>query len=267
MSKILKSIEELVAETPKVDNQATFDELWKITTELFEKVKNRFELTMDPCSADLQPYHGKDGASGYMAAYSGPEIDWLIHSWTGNPKATFTNMHLTVTLGSHIDAPNLGFALGTTPDLFMYMDYLPRVDLQADPDYVEKYYNGKPNDAYIEMMNDSRFSPFVTRHTYTRVSLTPVAKCFGAKDTAENMAKVREIAHAHVDTWLEMVEKASAVPQDQRAALSARDHKVRQTICDGDPANIVAEMLFGKELTDRLIKTLHSGTRTLPVPK
>lgn len=267
MSSILKSIEELVAETPKVDNQATFDQLWAITTELFEKVKARFELTMDPCCADLQPYSGKDGAAGYIGAYAGPEIDWLIHSWTGNPKATFTNMHLTVTLGPHIDAPNLGFALGTTPDLFMYMDYLPRVDLPANPDYVEKYYNGKPNQTYIDMMADTRFKPFISRHMYTRTTLTPVALCFGATDTPETMAKVREIAHAHVDTWLEMVEKAATVPQDQRAALSARDHKVRHTICDGDPANIVGEMLFGKELTDRLVKTLHSGTRTLPVPK
>jgi hypothetical protein len=149
----------------------------------------------------------------------------------------------------------------------MYMDYLPRVDLVASPDYVEKYYNGDANQAYIEMMGDPEFKPFISRHMYTRVSLTPVSQCYGAKDTPENMAKVRKLAHAHVDRWLAMVDKAATVPADQRAALAARDALIRETICEGDPANIVGEMLFGKELTDRLVKTLHSGTRTLPRPQ
>jgi hypothetical protein len=35
----------------------------------------------------------------------GPEIDWLIHSWIGNSPLGFTNMHVTVWLGPHIDVP------------------------------------------------------------------------------------------------------------------------------------------------------------------
>ena len=106
MASVTKSVKDLVDAQPGVDNQATFDVLWQITSEMFEKVRVRFELEMDPCSADLQPYGGKDGAQGYLAAYSGPQIDWLIHSYTGNPKASFTNMHLTIGLGPHIDVPN-----------------------------------------------------------------------------------------------------------------------------------------------------------------
>ena len=113
MSTITRSIEEMVNANPGVDNQEAFDALWELNNELFAKVKARFELTQDPCCEDLQPYTGKDGAAGYIGAYSSPEIDWLIHSWTGNPKASFTNIHLTIGLGPQIDVPHFGFALGT----------------------------------------------------------------------------------------------------------------------------------------------------------
>jgi hypothetical protein len=41
---------------------------------------------------------------------------------------------------------------------------------------------------------------------------------------------------------------------------------IRRTICERDPANVIAERLFGKELTARLVSTLWGGTRTLPSP-
>src|SRR5262249_36316404 len=132
---ILTSIEEMFDSDQRTDRQSTFDALWALNGELFARVKQRFALTRDPSCEDLVPYKGIDGAAGSLACYSGPEIDWLVHSWTGNPKASFTNMHLTVALGPHTDAPHFGFALGTTPDLFIYMDYLPRRDLWTRPDY------------------------------------------------------------------------------------------------------------------------------------
>ena len=62
MSSITRSIEEMVDANPGIDNQESFDALWALNNELFEKVKARFELTQDSCCADLQPYHGVDGA-------------------------------------------------------------------------------------------------------------------------------------------------------------------------------------------------------------
>ena len=76
MAHITKSIDELVAEQGGVDRQETFDQLWAITTELFDKVKARFDISQDPCS--VGDYSGKDGAQGFLSAWAGPEIDWLI---------------------------------------------------------------------------------------------------------------------------------------------------------------------------------------------
>ncbi|WP_101759087.1 hypothetical protein [Oceanicoccus sp. KOV_DT_Chl] len=164
--KVLKSIEEMFKESQDVDNTATFEQLWAITNELFDKVKARFDLQQD--GASIGEYKGLDGESGgLLNTYASKDIDWLVHAWTGNPKASFTNMHLTITLGPQYDVPNFGFALGTTPDLFAYMDFLPRIDYITDVDYVEKYYNGIPNKMFLDMKADPDFKEFVSHHMYT----------------------------------------------------------------------------------------------------
>lgn len=266
MSSVTNSVEDLVDANPNVDNSATFERFWVITCALFERVKARFNLSMDPCTHDLQPYSGKDGAAGYLAAYSGPEIDWLIHSWTGNPKSSFTNMHLTINLGPHIDVPSFGFALGTMPDIFWYMDTMPRKELVSNPGYVDAYWSGEPNKAFFAQLAQDGFSPFVSRDVYTRASLSPNAFCYSAKISEAAIASIEAASHAALDRWLAWVDTAVPLPEDQRAALSERDQFLRRTICERDPANALAARLFGKELTDRLVATLWGGTRTLPRP-
>ncbi len=266
MSKnILRSIEDLVENTPTQDRQSTFDALWALTTELFERVQQRFEMQQDPSCADLMPYTGNDGASGYLATYAGPQIDWLVHSWTGNPKASFTNMHLTIGLGPHIDVPHFGFALGTVPDFFGYMDFLPRRDLWARPDYADRYY-AKANAAYLEMQARPEFKPFISRDFYTRVAQSPASICFGAEVNDANMAVIREAAHIHLDNWLELVDAAEPTPDAERAELAERDLLIRRTITERDPANVVVDKLFTPELGRRLVRQLWGGDRQLARP-
>ena len=264
-TSILTSIKDMVDNTPVTDRQSTFDQLWALTGELFERVQARFALEQDPSSMDLCPYQGFEGASGYLANYSGPEVDWLTHSWTGNPKASFTNMHLTVGLGPQVDVPHLGFALGTTPDFFVYMDYLPRRDLWANPDYADKYY-GEANTAYLKMQAEAGFRPFVSHDFYTRVAQSPASICVGAPVNDENMAVIRAAAHAHIDQWFRMLDQAHVVPLDQRAALAERDLHIRRSITERDPANCVVDKLFGPELGQRLVGQLWGRDRQLPRP-
>jgi hypothetical protein len=266
MASVTTSVEDLIDANPNVNNRETFDALWAITCSMFDKVKARFDLTMDPSTADLQPYAGKDGAAGFLSAYSGPEVDWLIHSWTGNPEASFTNMHLTINLGQHIDVPHFGFALGTIPDLFWYMDTMPRRELVTNPDYVDRYWSGEANTAFMAQMNTKGFNPFISRDTYTRVALSPNAYVFSAPKSDETMASLEAACHACLDRWLQWVDEATPVPAQDRAAMAARDVFIRKTICERDPANFVAERLFGVDLTKRLVATLWGGNRTLPRP-
>jgi hypothetical protein len=266
MAAVTTSVEDLVDQDPTRNNRVTFDALWAITNAMFDKVKARFQLTMDPSTADLQPYSGQGGAAGFLSAYSGPEIDWLIHSWTGNPEASFTNMHLTINLGSHIDVPNFGFALGTIPDLFWYMDTMPRKELVTDPAYVDKYWSGSANDAFIAQMATPDFNPFVSRDTYTRVALSPNAFVYSVPIKPENIASIEAASHACLDRWLSWVDAANPVAQSEREKIAERDLFMRRTICERDPANVIAERLFGKEMTARLVSTLWGGNRTLPRP-
>jgi len=263
MSAVTKSVDQLVDANPDVDNQEVFDQLWAITTELFEKVRDRFDLTMDPCCENLQPYSGAGNAKGYLAAYAGPEIDWLIHSHVGNPKSSFTNMHLTISLGAHIDAPHFGFALGTIPDIFWYVDALPRREMILDPEYVDRYWYGEANDDFFSLIGKEGFSTFVSQDVYTRVALSPTAVCYSVEPGAESIQTIRMVGFKALDRWLSWVDEAGPVPEEGRAALAERDEFIRRTICERDPANIVAEKLFGKELTDHLVATLWGGSRTL----
>lgn len=264
-ANILTSIEEMFDTSPALDREPTFNQLWALTCELFERVQARFELARDPSSADLTPYRGVDGARGHLANYVGPEVDWLTHSWTGNPKASFTNMHLTIGLGPHTDAPHFGFALGTTPDLFIYMDYLPRRDLPTRPDYADKYY-AKANQAYLAMQANPAFRPFISRDFYTRATLSPASLCYGAAVSEATMATVRAAAHAHLDNWFELLDTATPLSGAERAAIAERDLLVRRTITERDPANVVVEKLFGKALGQRLVRQLWGGDRKLQRP-
>ncbi|MCO5197195.1 MAG: red chlorophyll catabolite reductase [Anaerolineae bacterium] len=258
-----RSIAEMIEDRPAVDNQEAFDALWHITSELKAKVDARFDLTMDPCSAEFQPYHSSTGAKGFLSTFAGPEIDWLVYSWIGTPQTSFTNMHLTISLGPQIDVPNFGFALGTAPDIFMYMDYLPRTDPWTDMAYFDTYYE-PANARFLQLRNDSRFSPFVSQDASMRLYQSPTSLCFMVPPTDETLALIRETAHEMLDRWLGWVDSADPSPVADRPAIAQRDEYIRRTVAERDPANAIAVRLFGQEMTDRLIRTLWGGNRTLP---
>ncbi len=258
MSDTTKSIAEMVTERPEVDNQEVFDALWEITTELKAKVFSRFVLQPDPCSVKFQPYSG-----GYLSAFAGPDIDWLVYSWVGTPGTSFTNMHLTINVGPQVKIPHFGFALGTAPDIFVYMDYIPRVDFWADVTYADKYLQ-PVNKRFLELRNDGRFSPFVSQDMTMRLYQTPTSHCYMVPSNEETIALIREVAHEMLDRWLAWFDEADPVPEEEQAALAARDLYMRQTICERDPANAIAVRLFGQEMADELVQTLWGGNRVLP---
>ncbi len=268
MSKSTKSLIDEIDANPGVDNSATFETLWGILGELFEKVRERFELEPDASTADLQPYEAIDGsgAGGFLSTFVGPDIDWLVFSWVGNPKMSFTNMHLTISLASKYDAPNLGLAFGTTPDLFMYMDFVPRKDLAANPDYMDKYYS-EINEEHLRLHEDDQLTTFISRDLYMRVTQTPSSICFTAPDSDQNMQTIRDTAHKLVDQWLANVDKSGEVAAADRTAQAERDELIRKEIALRDPMNEMVERMYGKETSDKLVNALWGGNRALPRPE
>lgn len=268
MGKSTRSLIDEVDARPAVDNQKTFDALWAILGQLFERVSERFELQADPSSTELQPYKAVDGsgAGGYLSTFCGPEIDWLVFSWVGNPKMSFTNMHLTIGLASHLDAPNLGLAFGTTPDLFMYMDFVPRLDLAANPVYMDKYYS-ELNEEHLRFQENPELSTFISRDLYMRTTQTPASLCISAADTDANLATLKDTAERMLDQWLANVAKSAILPKQERPAQAARDLKLRKEIALRDPMNELVERMYGPELSSKLVSALWGGDRVLPRPE
>lgn len=267
MSETLKHVEDMVDGTPRADVTETFEEWRNLLSGLRDRIAARFELTRDPSTADLDSYgDAAAGPSGSLAAYSGPEVDWLVHSWIGDPRTGFVNLHLTAWLGPQINVPHLGTALLLWPDGWFYTDAIPRGDLVGDTGYFDRYYTG--DDApWLEFKEaHPDFTWFTSRTGFIRASLSPTAYCYSFPPTRPNLDTVAEILSARVDQWLGWVEDAEPVPAGERAALADRDLAVRRNIAERDPANVMGERLFGAELTGRLVRALWGGDRELPRP-
>ena len=269
MSETLKGVQDIFDEREPTDATATFDRLWSITGEIMSKLEARFDLARDPSTDDLESYRGEaEHPSGRLAAYAGPEIDWLVHSWIGNPPLGFTNMHVTAWLGPHIDVPHLGIAWGTLPDLWFYIDFNPRSDLMLDTGALDKYW-GPFNEEFLELRADPGLSTFTSRALYIRQSLSETAVCFTTPGTTHDEARleqVRQLAHRRVDQWLRWVDEAAPVPYEGRERLAADDLARRRTIAERDPANVMGVRFFGPEMCDRLVRALWGGDRVLPRP-
>lgn len=260
----VKTLFELLDENPNQDRSQIFEQLWGIMGELRARVDARFDLTPDPSVAELQPYQSVDGnAKGLLSAFVGKEIDWMVHSYIGIPTQSFTNMHLTIWLGPHIRAPHFGMAMGTMPDIFFYTDYIPRVDIMSDLEYLDRYYE-PVNESYLKLRNDPRFSPFVSKTLYMRQSVSQTGHVYLTKPTQEMVDVLRNLSHEMLDRWLKYVDDAEPVPAEERAALAARDLHIRRAIAERDPANPIGAKLFGEQMAERLVRGLWGGDRQLP---
>ena len=69
------------------------------------------------------------------------------------------------------------------------------------------------------------------------------------------------------DGFLHNVNTAPPTPEHERPALAARDLHIRRTVAERDPANVVGEQLFGKEMADQLVRGLWGGNRLTARPQ
>ena len=268
MSQNLKFVQDFLDDAPVTDVSTIFAEWTDIIDGLKEKVMARFDLERDPSTEELEAFASDvdGGPSGSVRAYTGPDVDWMIHSHMQNKGLGFVNVHLTIWLGPHIDVPHFGMALGAFPQGWMFMDSVPRKLIPTDLDYYKKYY--EPFNAEWEQIhkNTPGVEEFVSRDAFVRATYSPTAWSFMGPGSQELFDLARTTANAHLDRWLQWVDEAVEVPADKRAELAANDLATRRNIAELDPANVVAVRYFGEERTDQLVRALWGGDRVLPRP-
>ena len=243
-----------------LDSKDVFEQLWGITCEVKQKIDIRFDLQPQASTEDLREYSGKEGKlKGSLNAFKGEEIDWLVHSWLGNPgKSSFNTMRLTTWLSSYIQVPHLAFEFGTLPHIFFYMDYIPRTDLYTNPDYLKRYYE-PVNDTFLQLQANPDLTSFNSKSVYIRSFQSPCSLCYTCLPSDDTINLIRTLAHEMTERWLIWVDEAAAVPENMRNNLGDRDLFIRRSSAEGDPGNKMAAQMLGTDLTDKLVKALWGG--------
>ncbi len=253
MSAETKTITEYFDENPNVDNTEIFNEFWRILTDLREKLEKRFNVKRHPTSAGYEYYQTPDQSfEGSLNTFNGDMVEWMVHSWIGNRKASILDMNFTIWLGPQIEVPHLGIVFGTIPKIYHYSDCLPRRDLMANYDYLAKYYEPF-NAEYLKLRSDPRFETMVSHGSYMRAILTPIAANYATERDMKIIPVLEEYVHKLFDYWARMVENAEILPINEQREITKRDHYLRQACYKYDPMNSLSRRFLGDELTDTLV--------------
>lgn len=251
----IKTIGEFLAEQPNVDVSRAWERCWGIHSGIVERVKRRFAVTRHPSTTGRDYYTSLDKAmEGSFSAFTGPQVDWLVHSWIGNRKASLLDMNATVFLSQQTRVPHLIVIFGTVPKLFFYADYTPRVDLRMDIDYVNRYYE-PANAAAIKLRGHPDFTWNWSHGTYLRGLMSPVCTSLMGELNDANIDVCERYLEEFVGRWFKWLDEAPVVPQAERAALQHYDYTVRELGYRTDPMNFLAQRAFGQGEFERMLDT------------
>lgn len=251
----------------QVDTTETYNDILALRDRIWDYVQSELAFEEDLGCEDIHNFSNLSGDHlGRMRNFTGKDdnpIDWVIHSNIGDPKNTFTNIHLTFWMKDCTDVPHLGLAFGTLPDTFYYADLMPRYELVTHPEHCKKYFDPL-NSIVVEHLNalyTENVKPFYAAMPYIRSSLSPCAIAgVGPLDFFKNNAE--EKIMQMVKYWVGLV-KAAQKDTNQASCDERRhrDYAQRKNIVYLDPANPIAERLVGKEGADRLVRILAGEER------
>ena len=207
-----KSVTEIFDESPDTDSTEVFNRLWSNMGAVRDRIQARFELTEDPSVDELATFGGRTGPRGELHAWTGPEVDWCIHTWIGDPAAGFTNMHLTVLERARHDRAAPRHGLGHAPDVLVLHRLLPRVDLFVDLDYVDRYY--EPTTTPTWRSERPRDLAVRQPDTFTRSRCLPPRCASWCRPTDRWIDQMAEMANLPAHQWLSYHDDATPTPAD-----------------------------------------------------
>jgi hypothetical protein len=257
-----KTILEFLSESPNVDVSRAWERCWGIHSRIVERVRARFPVRRHPQTAGEDYWRSADGQlEGGFFGYTGPGVDWLVHSWLGNRRASILDMNATVFLGQQTRVPHLVIIFGTIPRLYFYAEYTPRVDLRTDHEYLLHYYE-PANEDFLHFRSDPTWTPFVSHGTYLRALMSPVCISAHAELNDENISACERYLVRFLDRWLRWLDEDREVPRDERAAQQAYDYKVRELGYRTDPMNVLPQRVLGEKEFNRRLE-MRIGTRQM----
>lgn len=112
-----------------LDQAVLFERLQSILNELYGEVTHHLVVLPKPDQPFQSFSSPDDSVSGSLLISTGKKVDKLVYSWLNTTQLKFSAMRLTTWLSPLIQVPHLAFEFGIVPNLFFYMDYIPRVDL------------------------------------------------------------------------------------------------------------------------------------------
>jgi hypothetical protein len=246
-----KTILEFLADNPNVDVSSAWERCWGIHSKIINRVQDRFTVERHHSTVGEDYFTSPDKQmEGSFSAYTGNEVDWLVHSWIGNRKASILDMNATVFLGQQTQVPHLVIIFGTIPKLYFYAEYSPRMDLRMNLDYLKKYYE-PANQDFLKFRSDPNWTRFVSHGTYLRSLMSPVATSATAELNDENIDTCEEFLGTFVDRWFRWLDEADKVPESEFSAQQHYDFTTRELGYRTDPMNVLTQKIFGDEEFNR----------------
>jgi len=143
--------------------------------------------------------------------------------------------------------PNLMIIFGTVPNLLFYADYVSRVDVKVNEDYVNKYYEGEANQDYLDFRANTDFVWTASHGPAIRGMQSPVCSSYITELTDEHIDSCEAYLEKFVDRWFRWLDEAEELPEDQRDAQQQYDFMYRDYTNRSDPMNVLADRIFGSE--------------------
>ena len=257
-----KTIMEFLAENPNVDVSRAWERCLGIHSKIVKRVQARFPVTRHAQNEGQDYWTSPDKQlEGGFWGYTGEQVDWLVYSWLGNRKASLLDMNATAFLSQQTRVPHLGVIFGTIPKLYFYAEYVPRVDLRTNPEYLAKYYE-PANEAFLKFRADPKWTRFVSHGTYLRALMSPVAVSSHAELNDDNISTCENFLTEFVDRWFRWLDDADVVPEEERAAQQAYDYKVRELGYRTDPMNVLPQRILGQQEFNRKLE-MRIGTQQI----
>ena len=244
----VKTIHEFLADSPNVDVSRQWERCWEIHGRIAERIIRRFDAKLHTISQGAEYYTSPDTQmEGAFFGYTGKDMDWFVRSWLGNRKASIIDMNINVCLGQETQVPNLMIIFGTVPNLLFYADYVPRVDLKVNEDYVNRYYSGDVNKDYLEFRKNTDFVWSASHGPIIRGMQSPVCSSYITSLTDEHLDLCEKYLVKFVDRWFQFVDDAPKLAREKRTAQQQYDFTYRDYTNRSDPMNVLAERVFGKD--------------------